>query len=138
MDVRWDLFGVVCVFFFSGGRRHTRCALVTGVKTCALPICRQHRARKQDGGGAVAEIGSLGRCHCPTPKGMFDAGRHGRDALPQPAQPINPARFFHSPNAPRSLKVTSSIKDRKRVEEGKRVSGRGELGGSRSNKKKKK
>src|SRR3546814_2319233 len=27
------------VFFFSSRRRHTRCALVTGVQTCALPIC---------------------------------------------------------------------------------------------------
>src|SRR3546814_947009 len=27
----------VC-FFFSSRRRHTRCALVTGVQTCALPI----------------------------------------------------------------------------------------------------
>src|SRR3546814_15030361 len=27
------------VFFFSSIRRHTRCALVTGVQTCALPIC---------------------------------------------------------------------------------------------------
>src|SRR3546814_10184281 len=26
------------VFFFSSIRRHTRCALVTGVQTCALPI----------------------------------------------------------------------------------------------------
>src|SRR3546814_6955501 len=26
------------VFFFSSRRRHTRCALVTGVHTCALPI----------------------------------------------------------------------------------------------------
>src|SRR3546814_6555714 len=26
------------VFFFSSRRRHTRCALVTGVQTCALPI----------------------------------------------------------------------------------------------------
>src|SRR3546814_2440773 len=26
-------------FFFSSRRRHTRCALVTGVHTCALPIC---------------------------------------------------------------------------------------------------
>src|SRR3546814_10873380 len=26
------------LFFFSSGRRHTRCALVTGVQTCALPI----------------------------------------------------------------------------------------------------
>src|SRR3546814_10790163 len=34
---------VVCFFFFffffSSRRRHTRCALVTGVQTCALPIC---------------------------------------------------------------------------------------------------
>src|SRR3546814_15566169 len=27
------------IFFFSSRRRHTRCALVTGVQTCALPIC---------------------------------------------------------------------------------------------------
>src|SRR3546814_8817737 len=30
--------GDVLVFFFSSRRRHTRCALVTGVQTCALPI----------------------------------------------------------------------------------------------------
>src|SRR3546814_8710844 len=31
-----------CVFFFfSSRRRHTRCALVTGVQTCALPISAQ-------------------------------------------------------------------------------------------------
>src|SRR3546814_1192926 len=30
----------ICMFFFfSSRRRHTRCALVTGVQTCALPIC---------------------------------------------------------------------------------------------------
>src|SRR3546814_1646580 len=31
---------LVCIlfFFFSSRRRHTRCALVTGVQTCALPI----------------------------------------------------------------------------------------------------
>src|SRR3546814_19499120 len=29
------LFGLV---FFSSRRRHTRCALVTGVQTCALPV----------------------------------------------------------------------------------------------------
>src|SRR3546814_15710026 len=28
-------------FFFSSRRRHTRCALVTGVQTCALPIWRE-------------------------------------------------------------------------------------------------
>src|SRR3546814_6346697 len=31
-------FWILCVFFFSSIRRHTRCALVTGVQTCALPI----------------------------------------------------------------------------------------------------
>src|SRR3546814_6099136 len=30
-------------FFFSSRRRHTRCALVTGVQTCALPISRVHQ-----------------------------------------------------------------------------------------------
>src|SRR3546814_2138321 len=29
---------VIFFFFFSSRRRHTRCALVTGVQTCALPI----------------------------------------------------------------------------------------------------
>src|SRR3546814_7681033 len=29
---------VFALFFFSSRRRHTRCALVTGVQTCALPI----------------------------------------------------------------------------------------------------
>src|SRR3546814_4916393 len=39
------IFVFVCdcdvLFFFSSRRRHTRCALVTGVQTCALPISDQ-------------------------------------------------------------------------------------------------
>src|SRR3546814_10689569 len=35
MPVVCDIFAY---FFFSSRRRHTRCALVTGVQTCALPI----------------------------------------------------------------------------------------------------
>src|SRR3546814_8406147 len=31
-------------FFFSSRRRHTRCALVTGVQTCALPISARRPA----------------------------------------------------------------------------------------------
>src|SRR3546814_3941623 len=31
-------------FFFSSRRRHTRCALVTGVQPCALPICMSHNS----------------------------------------------------------------------------------------------
>src|SRR3546814_1119523 len=34
------MFGYM-IFFFSSRSRHTRCALVTGVQTCALPIYLQ-------------------------------------------------------------------------------------------------
>src|SRR3546814_5856191 len=34
--------------FFSSRRRHTRCALVTGVQTCALPICAGWRISEED------------------------------------------------------------------------------------------
>src|SRR3546814_15939151 len=32
------VYKLVLFFFFASRRRHTRCALVTGVQTCALPI----------------------------------------------------------------------------------------------------
>src|SRR3546814_4984006 len=39
MLVIFILYVICCIlFFFSSRRRHTRCALVTGVQTCALPI----------------------------------------------------------------------------------------------------
>src|SRR3546814_9867181 len=38
-------FVCIYVFFFSSRGRHTRCALVTGVQTCALPICWEGRLR---------------------------------------------------------------------------------------------
>src|SRR3546814_17456680 len=38
---RWLLI----IFVFSSRRRHTRCALVTGVQTCALPISRPADSR---------------------------------------------------------------------------------------------
>src|SRR3546814_3725333 len=48
-------------FFFSSRRRHTRCALVTGVQTCALPISqlvrRCHHRQKLTSGASPAERG---------------------------------------------------------------------------------
>src|SRR3546814_928987 len=35
-------------FFWSSRRRHTRCALVTGVQTCALPISGLYRSPRGD------------------------------------------------------------------------------------------
>src|SRR5881409_1415877 len=36
-------------FFFSSRRRHTRCETVTGVQTCALPICHGPAPAAADG-----------------------------------------------------------------------------------------
>src|SRR3546814_17389068 len=53
---------VLCCFsfFFSSRRLHTRCALVTGVQTCALPICRARRRswceRRPHAGAALLQI----------------------------------------------------------------------------------
>src|SRR3546814_7654733 len=62
------------IFVFASRRRHTRCALVTGVQTCALPICLlllvggalvlvewfQLVKAMTLGGGARAALGILG------------------------------------------------------------------------------
>src|SRR3546814_13632342 len=42
-------------FFFSSRRRHTSCALVTGVQTCALPIYDLHQ-RRGAGRPLLAEV----------------------------------------------------------------------------------
>src|SRR3546814_11699894 len=51
------------MFFCSSRRRHTRCALVTGVQTCALPIFGFAR----DGNGAAALAGVT--CYLVTTNG---------------------------------------------------------------------
>src|SRR3546814_2653139 len=43
------------MFFFSSRRRHTRCALVTGVQTCALPISVEDGQQVQ-GGDVLARV----------------------------------------------------------------------------------
>src|SRR3546814_2189901 len=53
-------------FFFSSRRRHTRCALVTGVQTCALPILRR---------AFLVEIEDLFRRGCSIVAGEGDARR---------------------------------------------------------------
>src|SRR3546814_3048113 len=40
-------------FFFSSRRRHTRCALVTGVQTCALPIYQEIISAVRDSANTV-------------------------------------------------------------------------------------
>src|SRR3546814_2618788 len=53
----------ISLFFFSSRRRHTRCALVTGVQTCALPIlqilnvCFLTPEMRREFGGTAGNIG---------------------------------------------------------------------------------
>src|SRR3546814_9394120 len=46
----------VC-FFFSSRRRHTMCALVTGVQTCALPIYHRGSDRRDDAARVAVFVG---------------------------------------------------------------------------------
>src|SRR3546814_5130347 len=64
------------LFFFSSRRRHTRCALVTGVQTCALPICDRPRRPRA---GCSAPPGS------PRGRGPDD-GRARAEAAPAPSR----------------------------------------------------
>src|SRR3546814_2898514 len=54
-------------FFFSSRRRHTRCALVTGVQTCALPIWQAVAGLQPPGGDVAGEgvgNGEVARALC--------------------------------------------------------------------------
>src|SRR3546814_4380843 len=65
-------------FFFSSRRRHTRCALVTGVQTCALPIFVRWRR-----GRIVAEFGvvhrEIDRIDAEAVDAAFEPEAHGAE-----------------------------------------------------------
>src|SRR3546814_10806731 len=64
----------VFFFFFSSRRRHTRCALVTGVQTCALPIYRRPGGNILCGCGNARWL-SLGNAAAQPTTGCGPAGR---------------------------------------------------------------
>src|SRR3546814_18415086 len=47
------------LFFFSSRRRHTRCALVTGVQTCALPISAKRARTETRIGNSPVSVASV-------------------------------------------------------------------------------
>src|SRR3546814_2716628 len=81
-------------FFFSSRRRHTRCALVTGVQTCALPITPARRWSLSRGSrssrpGAAAprardrarrQLRRSGRLQRELSRGVDGAARHRQGA----------------------------------------------------------
>src|SRR3546814_2676245 len=72
-------------FFFSSRRRHTRCALVTGVQTCALPIWtnagffhQRSRRTRQQCLSALVRFLLYGGLHA-TPLNKFGRRNKGQD-----------------------------------------------------------
>src|SRR3546814_19836961 len=70
-------------FFFSSRRRHTRCALVTGVQTCALPIW----SPSPKGGGSATSA--------PHPKTAIPGGSYNRHLPPPSQKPDSPLGTAH-------------------------------------------
>src|SRR3546814_9906612 len=71
-------------FFFASRRRHTRCALVTGVQTCALPICAEAGAGLASGAAGAGERPDAGGDRGPALVGARgEGGRFDAVALLQ-------------------------------------------------------
>src|SRR3546814_18918898 len=99
-----------CLYcFFSSRRRHTRCALVTGAQTCALPI-------------SIERMNTKTRLDSPMPSlPQTPRARRITTGLAWPLPALLFAGCMHHEDA----------KDRKSVVEGKSVSVRVDLGGRR-------
>src|SRR3546814_3618890 len=133
----------VFVFFFSSSRRHTSCALVTGVQTCALPILFADGFRgvlrievslgdqleHRDGLAAVGEgvfadhgrrdVDRVGTCCCSLPcegRGGLGRGCVGTDIA---SGKIHPIRRHPLPASPclrrRSEEHTSELQSLMRI-----------------------
>src|SRR3546814_6253108 len=89
-----------CFFFFSSRRRHTRCALVTGVQTCALPIWGTSRYAVQ--GNAVfgqitfAETGIVPENRKPGETHLFAAFDRLLDGTRSYVRNLNTHRAYRS------------------------------------------
>src|SRR3546814_4893893 len=83
------LLFVFLSFFFSSRRRHTRCALVTGVQTCALPISQHHDFLAKGGAFDGQHDRRLGGTSC-TGGEQFggDVAAPGRRRRPAVADPL--------------------------------------------------
>src|SRR3546814_14232205 len=102
---------MVClIFFFSSRRRHTRCALVTGVQTCALPICKK---AAEGIGQAEGELKTVRR----EPRPQYSGEQHVAGKSENPADQRQSADRSHCPDeahrcCPFACGMTSGVTDR--------------------------
>src|SRR3546814_2076972 len=85
-------------FFFSSRRRHTRCALVTGVQTCALPISAAAASSAVDSSCSIRDLMFLGMARASLLGGHGAAVVAANDfdarARRPPIQRLDAAKFF--------------------------------------------
>src|SRR3546814_3746618 len=104
------------LFFFSSRRRHTSCALVTGVQTCALPISeidqRAHRRAEAGIGGRRLQGRELDLHLLAIPVEQGDVVLERRDATD-----LGALRDYRveSRNPPRSEEHTSELQSLMRI-----------------------
>src|SRR3546814_2001159 len=91
-------------FFFSSRRRHTRCALVTGVQTCALPISRRSNCtiKLEHYTPGLREKRLAGECRAHAT----------RTTLKQGYSKV----FFQQPDALADTRLTNPVSARRRAE----------------------
>src|SRR3546814_15637158 len=129
------------MFFFSSRRRHTRCALVTGVQTCALPISpgtteESHyaiQALRDSGKNKAGRTSPLQLTSCPWCGSSIDPGKdvvvdkeRGR-TIAYCGDKKSSCTFSRG----RSSSSPDPVIDRKSVVQGKGVSVRVDTGGRR-------
>src|SRR3546814_5791228 len=97
----WFYLCMYLYVFFSSRRRHTRCALVTGVQTCALPIlveyCNQLPVHpRHPYGGELVYTAFSGSHQDAIKKGFAARERQNDERWEVPYLPIDPADLGRS------------------------------------------
>src|SRR3546814_2237187 len=119
------------VFFFPSIRRHTSCALVTGVQTCALPIYVD-RATLYGPGGVVSystEQGLIGKRTADSDAARAAVSGELIKTVIGPERAAGQERTVLKQLVPISFGDSAAGPDRKSAEGGKRLRVRVDLGG---------
>src|SRR3546814_1090490 len=114
----------ISIFIFSSRRRHTRCALLTGVQTCALPISRLGKMDVKPGKSGLIPRGIKFRAGLPQgPARGYICENYGQpfrlpELGPIGADGLANARDFETPEAwyedrDEATQVMQKFQDRK-------------------------